>query len=270
MKKVSKFGLGEINTKKYGIVKIIKRKEICNAYFVIGKNENKKVAGLVSKNYEEIIPLNEFSLIDYKINDDNKDGYIGLRYKDSSILDYYIIKDFNGETIVTNTFGRKNNLSVVFRTTDFKCNVWPIEILDLSQYVLYNFKEDRIVSMAFDDLLEQDAMYHKFYYELNLARNFDDNGEKGYYIHSKLCGFLDENGYMSSYVFDTESLNTYKFDKKLSTNSNEFINFINNMMTIYNKKYDDKEEKVSQFIDKLFESADPYSKKAKILNFKAK
>ena len=270
MDKVSIVGLGEIKTKKYGTVKIFKRKDVCGAYFVIGKNEKKKIAGLVSKEGKEIIPLCEAVLEDYNINEDNKNAYLGFRYKDSPLIDYYIIKDFDGETIVTKTFGRKNKLNVIFKTTDIKCNVWPIQLVDNSQYVLYNFKEDRIVSMAFDDLLEQDTMYHKFYYEINLASNFEENGEKGYYIHSKLCGFLDENGYMSSRVLDTESLNTYQFQRKFSTNSNEFINFVNNMMIDYTKKYDDKEEKFSQEIYKLFENPDPYTNKAKIIEFKAK
>ena len=64
MDKVSIVGLGEIKTKKYGTVKIFKRKDVCGAYFVIGKNEKKKLAGLVSKEGKEIIPLCEATLED--------------------------------------------------------------------------------------------------------------------------------------------------------------------------------------------------------------
>lgn len=271
MNKVSMVGFGEIKSKKYGTVKIIKRKDVCGAYFVIGKTEKKKLAGLVSKDGKEIIPLCESVLEDYNINEDNKNAYLGFKYEDSPNLEYYIIKNFNGNTGVVNIFGRKNDVSITFRKTNIKCNVWPIEMhTELSSYVLYNFIEDRIITFPFNCLLdvEEKNLPHKFYYEVNVASNYQEDGTDLYVVHSTLCGYLDENGYMSSKVLDSDSLNTYKFNKKLDTASNEFKNFLNQLTLMYAEKYKEKEEKILDSMERLLVSDDPYIEKQKVIKFK--
>ena len=270
-------GLTEIKTKHYGKIRVrlLKKNMICNTYFVVVEKNNKRLSGLVSKDLKEVIPFSEATLEELAVSNDNNNAYLGFKYPDNDNLEYYVLKAISEKTALIKTkIERGCNPPMIFERVIDNNKVWAIKMCyENPMYTLYSYEQDKVVSMALDDLRDindKDYPDHRFYFEINLASNTKEKNINTSVIHSKLCGYLDEDGYISSNILDTESGVSYKLKNRCNTTSDEFKLLVSSLMTQYTTEYKEKEDEICNKLRNMFYSENPYTidtKNAKILKF---
>ena len=276
-------GYTKIHTKLHGTISVrfARKNMICGAYLVTGYKHGKNYSGLVTKDGKEIIYMRNMKLEELAYNEDETSAYLGFSLPKSNIVQYYVVKEDKEKDcrLVTLINNKKNSIHMNFLTIQNIKNLWVLQTEeDYPKYALYDPKKEDIISTSFDYLesvTKGSCPEHKLYYSINLASvSLEDNIQE-ILIHSKLCGFMDENGNFSSNILDTESGQCYKASFfGPNTLSENFKLLAGQLARKYDKEYHEKEDNIDNILCGMLNShnEDPYIESngslAKIINFK--
>ena len=254
--------------------------KIGNLYHVSAIINGKELFGLVTEDGKEIIPISKIFLTVFQIYNNGKDMLLAFKYNRCKSLEYYHIRNYDDGTskIIFKT-DRKSEIPLsigAFKSTE---DYWVIEMASKNdeKYAIYDYKENKMISTFFDEVTYlEDNPYHAFYYSLNIESEITNpDGSKKPYIHSTLCGFLDEKGNLSSQIYDTESnafYSSYMYgDDTLSSKFNELVT---NLTKEYEKAYYSKDDHIDDVLDymasypDMSEKPKNYKESNKILEYK--
>ena len=206
-----------INSVNYGKV-LVNINDSCrfgNCYFVTGNKLTKKLSGIVDKNGNEIIPLDEMELKESFVDLEKENSCFGFKYKDSEILEYYHVKSYDEKAKLVLKTGRNDDIPIKISLVMANPNYWVFETITNSpQYAIYDYKRSKIVTQFFDELifLKDDDLInnHAIYYSMDICNLFENsNGEVEPYVYTNLCGFLDKECNFSSQILETENAMLY-------------------------------------------------------------
>lgn len=252
-----------INSKNYGKVNawLVRKSKYGNGYLVFTNKGKKALTGYVTKSGREIIPLAEMELTGMLIANKGKDICFEFKYADSEVLEYYHVKTLdNGKTKLAFKTDRHSEIPAFICILDNTQDYWAIQIgIDQPQYAIYDYKKAKQITTFFDEVCyQEDAgdFPHTFYYGLAIETDIKQpNGTTTPHIHTSICGFLDENGDLSSQIYDTESHTLYSsYMYGPNTLSPKFKKLINLLTVGYEKLYYEKDEKINNTLSYLYDN----------------
>ena len=272
-----------INSKKYGKVKawIVRKSMYGNGYLVFTNKGKKALTGFITESGKEIIPLAEMQLTGMLIANKGRDICFEFQYPDSEILEYYHVKTLdNGKTKLAFKTDRHAEIPAFICTLENTEDYWAIQIgTQDPQYAIYDYKKAKQITTFFDEVCYQyegGDPSHCFYYGMAIETDIKQpNGTDTPHIHTSICGFLDENGNLSSQIYDTESHTLYSsYMYGPNTLSPNFKKLIDLLTVGYEELYYEKDEKINNTLSYLYDNPNlsekpkDLKKGEKVLEFK--
>lgn len=263
---VNSLNFGELN------LSINSKNKIGNSYIIDEYKDNKPIAGLITEDKKEIIPIKQMKL-DKVLNINNKDYCLVFKANDHT--NSYHIRNYNNKIVIINCF-IEDDLELDFNK--FNNNYWLVG--DENRKFLYDINKGIIVSTSFSYIEEIDNnKYHSYYYEKEietqeLIDTLEEIYEKTY--QTTICGFLDSNLELSSGILDKDSLFLYDKNKYgPDTISYNFKQLINILRDQYHLEYIENNKLIENILDILYDNPDSINinnnnNQNKILNFRKK
>ena len=245
---------------------------IGDLFFVVGKYQNRNLAGVIDKDGNEVIQLDDMKLISCFCTKDNNDYCLSFKRNNSDYLDFYHIrKDDNNKTRV-----------VCYVTDAFKTTL--IEIVnnrdnylvfknDDQEEAVYSIKKNRLITdflskVEFTD--EGESNYHTIFFEKDIFIDVIDTLSYA----TTLCGFMDSDGNFSSDIVDLGPT----FEKEMtvynsisfggSTLDKKFFEKIIAIKNSYQQKYAIHESNIDIMVKSLFDNPNIKSNvKTNIIDF---
>lgn len=258
-----------------------------NAYFVTAAKNKVVLSGLVDREGKEIIPLEEMVLEECFYTDRKEDICFGFRLPECDTLKYYHVQRQKDNTyklkISTNPLDQE---PISIRPVKEDKNTWIFEKQTIGgeqEYAVYRPSDTRMLTCFFDELsfnLDNNPYGH-FAYVCNYiqAEIEDDEGEITRVPLTTVSAFIDYEGNFTSQLLDIEEETLYNcYLVNGTSTSREYSMFIYNLQQKHLNKYLEKEKRIDETLNYLFnnynQSVEPpkkkYTKPAKILEFKLK
>ena len=251
-----------INSRKYGRVKawIVRKSKYGNGYLVFTNKGRKMLTGFIDENGKEIIQLDNMELTGMLIANKGKDICFEFEFPDTNVPEYYHVKNFKNRSKLVFKTNRHEDVPVYICTLEDTDDYWALQAgLNEPQFAVYDYKKVKQITTFFDEVcyqVEEGDPSHSFYYGLAIETDIKQpNGTTTPHIHSSICGFLDENGNLSSQIYDTES-NTFYSSYMYGPNtlSPNFSKLVSLLSAGYEELYYEKDERVNNTLSYLYAS----------------
>lgn len=288
MKKRLDFG-NVIETKNYGLVTVYfdENLRFGNTYFVTAVKNKVHLSGLVDKEGNEVIPLEEMTLDEFFYTKHKMDICFGFKIADVDTLKYYHVQKQENNTyklkIATNPFDHEPISIRQIREDD---NTWVFDKQTEDgkhEYAVYRPSETRMITCFFDELnfdIEANSYGHFAYVCKYIIAEIESevNGDEiEKVLLTTVSAFIDCDGNFSSQlldVADSQLYNCYLVDG--TSISQSYETFLFNLQQKHLNRYLEKEKLTNDTLNYLFnnynQSIKPPTLKnpAKILEFKLK
>lgn len=284
-----KLDLGNvIETKNYGLVTVYfdENLRFGDTYFVTAVKNKVHLAGLIDKEGNEVIPLEEMTLDEFFYTKHKNDICFGFKIADVDTLKYYHVQKQKNNTyklkIATNPFDQEPISIRQIREDD---NTWVFDKQAEDgehEYAVYRPSEVRIITCFFDELnFEEENPYGHFAYVCNYIiaeiESENDENKVDSVPLTTVSAFIDYDGDFSSQLLDVADNQLYNcyLMGGTSTSKNYGI-FLSTLQQKHLNRYLEKEELTNDTLTYLFnnynQSIEPPTLKqpAKILEFDRK
>lgn len=268
-----------IETQKYGSVTIYldENTRFGNTYFVTATKNGTVLAGLVDEDGKEIIPLDEMTLDEFFYTKGKRDICFGFKIPGVDTLKYYHVQRQKDNTyrlrIATNPLDPE---PISIRQVKEDNSTWVFEKQTIEkefEYALYRPSEARILTCFFDELNFNipDNPFSHYAYVCNYitAEIENDNDEENIerVPLTAVSAFIGYDGSFTSQLLDVEDEEFYNsyFVNGTST-SREYSMFLYNLRQKYLNRYLEKEERINNAMDYLFNNYNQSVKPPKIAN----
>ena len=274
----------ELDTINYGKIKInVDRKnKIGNGYYVETTINDKKVAGYIDSNYNEIVELDERELVEEFHTKGYYDICLKFKIEDKDDLECYHINNDDKKLKVVHVVGPYSENKYEIINADDK-DYWLLKRIynDDEEYAVYDIHKRAPITSYFDVIeiiTEDENPYHTIFYQRNIKTNifYEESCCFENITHTAICGFLDSEGNFSSQILDQEEEMFYSTNNLGgNTFSPLYDKFVEELRKSYLDEHFEKESRVDQYITYLALHPNIFNKteekkKTKIINFNSR
>ncbi len=247
-----------ISSHKYGVITTLVSEEnkIGNGYFILLRRAHATISGYVDVDGNEIISLDEMFLRELICTKDYQELCFGFEFPNVKYLKYYHVTNQHDSQVVFFSTNPNDPKPLLIHPIDQEDSLWFLEIANTveleNKYALYAPKIHKIITPFFSDLelVEENSFSHFAFFCSNIYTTNENQQE---IFLTSLCGFINREGFFSSQILDTTSLELYSScflgDNPLSK---RYFSFLQQLEEKYLLEIQQKEERSNQILEYLY------------------
>ncbi len=247
-----------VYSEKYGIiaVSVSRENKIGQGFLVSEKRNHTTICGYIDLEGKEIIPVEEMILKELFFTSDYQEICFGFELPYIKNLKYYHVTNNQDSTRVIFSTNPNDSKPLTISKIEKEDSLWYLEIKNTTElenkYALYHAREHRMITPFFADLelVEENDFSHFAYFYSNI---YTTNEEEKELYFTSLCGFINQEGFFSSQILDTTSLELYpSYFLGDTPNSKRYQTYLKLLKEKYREKYQQEEEQTNQILDYLY------------------